>query len=172
MLADDLLAACEARFSQAITARHSAAGDAAVTIAREGAVGVFRELRDDPTLAFNLLVDVTAVDYLGRTPRFEVVYHLYSMSHGHRLRVKISVEEADPVVPSLTALWHGANWLEREVWDMFGIRFDGHPDLRRILMYPEFQGHPLRKDYPVSKRQPLVPERDPIEHPWRGGKRA
>jgi NADH-quinone oxidoreductase subunit C len=117
-------------------------------------------------------VDVTAVDFLGRTPRFEVVYHLYSMSQGHRLRVKILVEEADPAVPSLSALWHAANWLEREVWDMFGIRFDGHPDLRRILMYPEFQGHPLRKDYPVAKRQPLVPERDPIAQPWRGGKRA
>ena len=172
MSADELLAACEARFSQGITARHCAAGDATIVIDRDRALATFGALRDDPTLAFDLLADVTAVDYLGRPPRFEVVYHLYSLSHGHRLRVKISVGEANPSVPSLTALWKGANWLEREVWDMFGIRFEGHPDLRRILMYPEFEGHPLRKDYPVSKRQPLVPERDPIEQPWGGGGRG
>jgi len=172
MSADELLAACEARFSQAIAARHAAAGDATIVIDRESALAVFRVLRDDPALALNFLIDVTAADYLGRTPRFEVVYHLYSLSHGHRLRVKIPVGEDDPAVPSLTPLWKGANWLEREVWDMFGIRFDGHPDLRRILMYPEFQGHPLRKDYPVAKRQPLVPERDPIDQPWGGGGRG
>ena len=168
MSADELLAACEARFSQGITARHCAAGDATIVIDRASASATFRVLRDDPALAFDLLVDVTAVDYLGRAPRFEVVYHLYALTHGHRLRVKIPVDEADPVVPSLTALWKAANWLEREVWDMFGIGFDGHPDLRRILMYPEFQGHPLRKDYPVGQRQPLVPERDPIDQPWGG----
>jgi NADH-quinone oxidoreductase subunit C len=168
MSAEELLAACEARFSQGLTARHCAAGDATIVIDPERALAIFGVLRDDPALAFNLLVDVTAVDYLGRTPRFEVVYHLYSLTHGHRLRVKIPAGESDPAVPSLTPLWKGANWLEREVWDMFGIRFDGHPDLRRILMYPEFEGHPLRKDYSVGKRQPLVPERDPIEQPWSG----
>ena len=88
--------------------------------------------------------------------RFALVYHFYSMAHKHRLRLVVPVEETDAAVDSLTSLWPGANWLEREVWDMFGIDFRGHPDLRRILMYDEFEGHPLRKDYPVNKRQPLI----------------
>ena len=88
--------------------------------------------------------------------RFAVVYHFYSLEHKHRLRLVVPVEEAEPELDSLTSLWAGANWLEREVWDMFGIRFRGHPDLKRILMYEEFEGHPLRKDYPVNKRQPLI----------------
>ncbi len=88
--------------------------------------------------------------------RFEVVYHFFSLPLKHRLRVKVPVEESDCEVDSLTSLWAGADWFEREVWDMFGIRFRGHPDLKRILMYAEFQGHPLRKDYPVNKRQPLI----------------
>jgi len=90
------------------------------------------------------------------TSRFAVVYHFYSMAHKHRLRLVVPVEEADAAVDSLSSLWPGANWLEREVWDMFGIAFRGHPDLKRILMYDEFAGHPLRKDYPVKKRQPLI----------------
>lgn len=88
--------------------------------------------------------------------RFTVVYHLYSMTHKHRLRLVVPVEEDDAEVDSLTSLWPGAAWLEREVWDMFGITFRGHPDLKRILMYEGFEGHPLRKDYPVRKRQPIV----------------
>ena len=88
--------------------------------------------------------------------RFAVVYHFYSTARKHRLRVVVPVEEKAAEVDSLTALWVGANWLEREVWDMFGIAFRGHPDLKRILMYDEFDGHPLRKDYPVKKRQPLI----------------
>ena len=88
--------------------------------------------------------------------RFTVVYHFYSMAHKHRLRLVVPVEEAVAEVDSLSSLWPGANWLEREVWDMFGIRFGGHPDLKRILMYEGFEGHPLRKDYPVKKRQPLI----------------
>jgi len=88
--------------------------------------------------------------------RFAVVYHFYSMAHKHRLRLVVPVEEGVAEVDSLTSLWPGANWLEREVWDMFGIVFRGHPDLKRILMYEGFEGHPLRKDYPVKKRQPLI----------------
>ena len=88
--------------------------------------------------------------------RFTVVYHFFSTSHKHRLRVVVPIEETVPEIDSLTDLWPGANWLEREVWDMFGITFRGHPDLKRILMYEEFEGHPLRKDYPVKKRQPLI----------------
>lgn len=88
--------------------------------------------------------------------RFTVVYHFYSTAKKHRLRMVVPVGEAVAEVDSVAGLWPGANWLEREVWDMFGIKFRNHPDLRRILMYPEFQGHPLRKDFPVTKRQPLI----------------
>jgi NADH-quinone oxidoreductase subunit C len=88
--------------------------------------------------------------------RFVVVYHFFSLRLRHRLRLEVPVEEDDPEVDSLSSLWAGADWLEREVWDMFGIRFRGHPNLKRILMYEEFVGHPLRKDYPVNKRQPLI----------------
>jgi len=88
--------------------------------------------------------------------RFAVVYHLFSLPLKHRLRLVVPVEEADPEVDSVTAVWASADWLEREVWDMFGVCFRGHPNLKRILMYPEFVGHPLRKDYPVNKRQPLI----------------
>ncbi len=88
--------------------------------------------------------------------RFAVVYHFRSLALKHRLRLAVPVEEEDPEVDSLTSLWGAADWLEREVWDMFGIKFRGHPDLKRILMYEEFEGHALRKDYPVKKRQPLI----------------
>ena len=88
--------------------------------------------------------------------RFALVYHFYSMAHRHRLRLVVPVSESAAQVDSLTPLWPGADWLEREVWDMFGIDFRGHPDLKRILMYEGFEGHPLRKDYPVKKRQPLI----------------
>ena len=87
--------------------------------------------------------------------RFEVVYHFFSLPLKARIRVKVPVEEGQPEVDSLTSLWAGANWFEREVWDMFGIRFRGHPHLKRLLMYAEFEGHPLRKDYPVNRRRPL-----------------
>lgn len=141
-------------------------GEAVVVVARDAVLDVLRTVRDHPDTAFEQLSDLTVVDYLGRTPRFEVIYQLYSIGRNHRLRVKVAVGEDDAVVPSVSALWKSALWAEREAWDMFGIRFAGHPDLRRILMYPEFVGHPLRKDYPLLRRQPLVPERDPIAHPW------
>lgn len=113
-------------------------------------------LKNDSRLLFNVLLDVTAVDFLGREPRFEVVYHLLSLPLNQRLRIKVRVSGDKPAIDSVTALWESANWLEREVWDMFGIEFAGHPDLKRILLYPEFQGHPLRKDYPIRRRQPLI----------------
>lgn len=165
--ADDLVASVRATFGERIVETHSHCGDATALVGRDDALEIFRGLRDRPELAFNMLIDVTAVDYLGETPRFEVVYHLYSLPQNHRLRVKIRVPEDDPSVHSLVELWKSANWLERECWDMLGIRFVGHPDPRRILMYEEFIGHPLRRDYPVDKRQPLTPERDPIEIGWK-----
>lgn len=123
---------------------------------------VFRVLRDDPRFLFNMLIDVTAVDWLDQQERrFDVVYQLLSLTHHHRLCVKISVSEEQPEVDSVRPLWNAANFLEREVWDMYGIKFRGHGDLRRILMYDEFVGHPLRKDYPLRGKQPRVPLRIP-----------
>ena len=113
-------------------------------------------LKNDSRLLFNVLIDITAVDYPERNPRFDVVYQLLSLPFNRRVRLKVQVGGSEPVVDSLTPWWGSANWLEREVWDMFGIRFSGHPDLKRILMYEEFEGHPLRKDYPIQKRQPRI----------------
>jgi NADH-quinone oxidoreductase subunit C len=148
------------KFGPAILDSHALHGDETVVVGSERLLEIVRFLKDDPRLDFDFLADITAVDYLGKKqPRFEVVYHLLSLQSHRRLRVKVAVAEEEPEVDSLTPLWKGANWLEREVWDMFGIRFRGHPDLRRILLYEEFRGYPLRKDYPVNQRQPLVPER-------------
>jgi NADH-quinone oxidoreductase subunit C len=141
-------------------------GQAVVVVAADAVAPTLQRLRGDPELAFDFLADLSAVDYLGRTPRYEVVYQLQSIERHHRLRAKVAVDHPDPVVPTVSHLWKSALWAEREVWDMFGIRFAGHPDLRRILMYPEFEGHPLRKDYPLNQRWALVPERDPITQPW------
>ncbi len=131
-------------------------GDPVAVVTPESLKSVMQFLRDDPRLLYNVLLDVTAVDNLGREPRFEVVYHVLSMPNNQRLRVKVSLPGVQPAIESMTEIWKSADWLEREVWDMFGIQFTGHPDLQRILLYPEFQGHPLRKDYPIRKRQPLV----------------
>jgi NADH-quinone oxidoreductase subunit C len=167
MNAEEMVASLRQAFGEKVRATQVAHGEATLEIHRDDALEVFRELRDRPEYAFNFLMDVTAVDYLGQSPRFAVVYHLYSLPQNHRLRVKIRVVETDAWVHSLTPLWKLANWAERECWDMMGIRFVGHPDPRRILLYEEFVGHPLRRDYPVTKRQPLVPERDPIETGWK-----
>lgn len=135
-------------------------GDDVIILDRSGLRESVRQLKEDGALGYDFLSDITAVDYWRRQePRFEVVYQLVSLTHGRRLRLRVGVPESDPVVDSLTPLWGGANFLEREVWDLYGIRFAGHPDLRRILLYDEFTGHPLRKDYPVNLCQPRVPER-------------
>ena len=134
-----------------------------VAVDRDHLIDACRTLRDDPSLQFALLVDATAVDYLPAEPRFEMVYHLacvgpaFAQASGaakpSRLRLKVRVPGADARVASLTPIWPAANWLEREVFDLFGLVFDGHPDLRRILMADDWQGHPLRKDYPVQIRK-------------------
>ena len=149
------------RFGTRIVETHDFRGDHTAVVDRAAVIDVLRACRDEAELAFDVLMDLTAVDY-SRYPgredgsRFEVVYHLYSLAHNHRLRIKVRVEEDDAVVPTAARLWPIANWFEREVWDMFGVRFEGHPDLRRLLMYEEFVGHPLRKDYPITRRQPLI----------------
>src|SRR5918996_161076 len=135
-------------------------GDDVLMLDRVGLRESFRFFKEDSRLGLGFLSDITAVDYWKRKePRFEVVYQVASLQGRQRLRVRVPVPETDPVVESLTPLWKGANFLEREVWDLFGIRFSDHPDLRRVLLYEEFQGHPLRKDYPVNLWQPRVPER-------------
>lgn len=131
---------------------------------------VARFLKDDPQLDFKLFVSIDAVDRLHlqeNTPRFEVVYFFYSLSRNEHLRLKVRVGEDSPQIPSLTGVYRGANWWERLTFDFYGIQFTGHPDLRRILLYDEFKGHPLRKDYALRDRQPLIPER-PIKDIFRG----
>ena len=112
-------------------------------------LAVCQALKSDPALALDMVIDITAVDRYRREQRFEVVYHLYSLQHKHYIRLQVPVEEEQPVVPSVTGVWAGANWHERETFDMFGIRFTGHPDLRRMYMPEEFEHHPLRKDFPL-----------------------
>jgi len=125
-------------------------------VRRDAWLQVCTFLRDDPTLQMQMPIDLTAVDRLGREPRFDVVLHLYSVTKKHRVRLYAGVPEEDCMLDSAVGIWPGLNWFEREAYDLYGVRFRGHPDLRRILMYPEFVGHPLRKDYPKEKRQPLV----------------
>ena len=138
-------------------------GDDVLMLDRSGLRESFRFFKEDSRLHLDFLSDITAVDYWKqKEPRFEVVYQVASLKGGRRLRVRVPIPEEDATVESLVPLWKGANFLEREVWDLFGIRFIDHPDLRRILLYEEFQGHPLRKDYPVNLWQPRVPER-PVE---------
>lgn len=141
---------------------HADHGDETAVLKPEKLVEICTFLRDDPATSFEMLSDLTGVDYFGvREPRFEVVYHLYSLTKRHRLRLKVEATEEAPSVPSVIRVWKSANWMEREAWDLYGIKFEGHPDLRRVLLYPEFEGHPLRKDYPMEKRQPIVA-------PWPG----
>ncbi|MBM3225871.1 MAG: NADH-quinone oxidoreductase subunit D [Candidatus Tectomicrobia bacterium] len=145
------------RFAAAILAQHVEHGDETFVIQRDAWRDVMRFLRDDPDLRYNFLMDLTAVDYqeMRRTPRYEVVAHLYSLPHNQRVRLKAPVPDDDPCIASLMPVWEGANWFEREAYDMFGLTFEGHPDLRRILLYQGFEGYPLRKDYPQDKEQPL-----------------
>jgi NADH-quinone oxidoreductase subunit C len=152
----------KARFGAVVLETHSDFGDdtAVVNPAEWRAIGRF--LREDPALDFDLPVDLCGVDYPDREPRMEVVLHLYSVSRRHRIRVKTRVGDAEmegAELDSLVSIWPGLDWLEREVFDMSGVRFRGHPDLRRILMYPEFEGHPLQRTYPAQLTQPLVPYR-------------
>ncbi len=185
-----------AKLGDLVAGHSSFRGDDTIHVARENILRVAEILRDTPELAFDMLMDVTAVDYLGQPdgfvtpvtvwdresqtrkrvpisrhnlvvpepgtePRFAVVYHMLSTRLIHRLRVKCRVPEDDPTIPSVTPVWSGANWLERETYDLYGIRFTGHPDLRRIYLYEGFVGHPLRKDYKKRDNQPIDPHAGP-----------
>ncbi len=155
------------RFAADIVSAEEAHGEETVLVVRDRAPEILKALRDEPAFAFDMLSDLTAVDWPERNPRFDVVYHLNSLKHGHRLRVKVQAGGNDAWVHSAIGIWKAADWLERECYDMFGIEFRGHGDLRRILLYDSFEGHPLRKDYPYQRRQPIVPETDPVVTPLR-----
>ena len=170
----------------AVVSSHSTRGDEVVVVKREHLVEVVRFLRNDPAADMKLLSQIVAVDMLTYRsemtgggsiasieapaydlqkkqpvePRYYVAYNLYSVTSKKRLRLHVQLRSDDVKVPSITALYRTADWWERYCFDMMGIEFTGHPNLQRILLYPEFVGHPLRKDYPVRKRQPLVPELD------------
>lgn len=144
------------RFPGSIVETHSHRGDDTAVVKKEDILQICTFLRDDPELLYNFMMDLTAVDYLGQEQRFEVVYHLYSLKFNQRVRIKARVSESDCAIDSIVPVWISANWFEREVYDMYGITFKGHPELRRILLYEGFEGHPLRKDYPIKKRQPMI----------------
>ena len=148
------------KFGDQIVSMSSWRGDDMVVVGKESLLSVVAFLRDDPELSYQFLVDIAGVDYLThprpQLQRFAVAYHFLSMAFKHRVRIKVFVAPQDPGVPTLSALWKSADWCEREIFDQYGIKFVGHPNLKRILNHVEFVGHPLRKDYPIKKRQVLT----------------
>jgi NADH-quinone oxidoreductase subunit C len=142
-------------------------GEACAVVEPRAVAEAAAALKDDPGLKFDFLMDLAGADYQGypdaKGGRFCVAYRFFSSTSLARVCVKAYLPAESPSLPSLCGLWRGANWLEREVFDMYGVRFEGHPDLRRILMYDEFEGHPLRKEYPLNKQQPRVIMRDPVD---------
>ncbi len=148
------------RFGDGVGPEVAHNGELSIYVDKDALVDVIRFSKDE--LGFNLIIYITAVDYLGwkrKRPvdkRFEVVYHLYSVENKSRIRFKVGVDEGEEV-PSITSVFKGANWMEREVYDMFGIKFSGHPDLTRILLWEGFPGHPLRKDFSERRYVPLPP---------------
>lgn len=179
-MSQKVIDALKAKFGDAIIATENQHGDEVALVKREQLIAIATFLKNDPAMLFDTPVFCTAIDLAHWRPvgergapppdarpeydpgenhdglRFEVCYQLRSLAHRHRVRIKCAVKEADPKVPSLAALWPGFDWQERETFDMYGIKFEGHHDLRRIYLYDEFVGYPLRKDYPKEKRQPLV----------------
>jgi NADH-quinone oxidoreductase subunit C len=155
----NVLTALRAAFPADVLEAGESFGDPVVRVRPEALPAVAAVLKDEPW-SYTMLLDLTCVDYPERSERFEMVYHFLSLSANGRLRLKAALSAESPEIGSLTALWRNADWLEREVFDMFGVRFSGHPDLRRLLMYDGFEGHPLRKDFPLRNRQPLLPPRE------------
>ena len=149
-----------AQFGERVLETSDAFGDHEVRVALKDWAELAQFMKDDADLQMDHFIDLTAVDYPEReSARFDLVLMTRSSVTGARIRLRTHVKDGEEP-GTLSGIWSGANWAEREVWDMFGIRFNGHPDMRRILLYEEFVGHPLRKDYPIDKAQPLVPYRD------------
>jgi NADH-quinone oxidoreductase subunit C len=143
---DDLAQRLRERFADTVSAR----GEVTITVPRGELLEALRWLRRERELSFDFLADVSCTDWPGREPRIWMAYHLFSMRHGHRIRVKVGLPDGDLRVDSATPDFPAADWQEREVFDFFGVRFDGHPDLRRIIMPEGWEGHPLRKDHPLG----------------------
>ncbi|HTL71427.1 MAG TPA: NADH-quinone oxidoreductase subunit C [Candidatus Eisenbacteria bacterium] len=157
--APSLAQAVRAKYPNLVTAAEELPAGPTVTVKREGARALAASLKSDPEFRFNMLMDLFAVDYLHweeKEFRYEVVYNLFSLEKNRRLFVKVLVPETDPSVDSVVPVWPAADWFERETWDMMGVTFRGHPNLKRILMYESFEGHALRKDYRYNQRQPLI----------------
>ena len=152
MTSGELVEKIKASLGDVVSEGAVALGDAVIHTRPNTLRKVAEFLKDDPDLQFDYLSDLTGVDYLGqdREPRFEVVYQLNSMNHNYSIRVRVGVEEEDPKVPTVSDLWKGALFPERELFDMFGIDVTGHPNLKRLIMPQEWEGHPLRKDYPLT----------------------
>ena len=136
--------------AEAVTAAKLDRGQLIIWLDRSALREACLALKNDPALQYNAMADVTCIDWFPREPRFEVVYQLFSTINKKYLRLKVKLQGEDPSIDSLTPIWPGANFFEREVWDLFGVRFDQHPNLDRIMMPENWQGHPLRKDYPVE----------------------
>lgn len=185
-MSQKVLDALVAKHGAAVAHTESNQGDEVAWIQRDHLLAVATWLRDDAAMAFDSPVFVTCIDRLDwkpvglppsaawteDRPRFEVCYQLRSIKHRHRIRLKIALTENDARLASLANLWPAFNWQERETYDMYGVRFENHPDLRRIYLYEEFVGYPLRKDYPKEKRQPLVRRDDLPENPIRQHRKA
>jgi NADH-quinone oxidoreductase subunit C len=173
MHATDIVAALSQILSGVSYETADAVDQPVLIVPREAFIETCRALRDTPSLNFSFLAEMTAVDWWPKEPRFEVVYHFANIGiadfpragmsgQAARLRVKVRVAGADAVLPTLVSLWPNANWYEREVFDLFGILFEGHPDLRRLLMPDDWEGHPARKDYPVQVNVP-VKSHEPLQ---------
>ena len=156
---EKIVARLERRFPGRVRVAPVSPGDEVVEIDKCDLLEVAAFLKETPQ-DYSLLLDLTCVDYAPRTPRFEMVYHFFSLSGVRRIRVKSRLDEGELKIASLASLWKNADWLEREVFDLFGVEFEGHPYLRRLFMYDGFEGHPLRKDYPLRKRQPIIRMRE------------
>lgn len=153
---DSILAFIKTRFPEAILGSHTFRNELTLIVERDCIGDIARFLKENEELDFNFLSDLCGVDRVQTDDVFEVVYHLYSIQKNHRLRIKVSVPSDESCIPTVTGVWKTADWHERETYDMFGIKFVGHPDLRKILTPEDFEGHPLRKDYPVDGRQPAT----------------
>ena len=150
----EALASLESKFS--VSKKIAFRGETTLVMERAAIHAIANFCKEE--LGFDYLVDVSGVDHFGEEPRFEMVYELYSMARGQHLRLKIAVSEDDPEVPTVSDIWATADWHERETFDMFGIRFSGHPDLRRILMWEGYPFHPLRKDFPLAGKPSESPD--------------
>ena len=148
----DVIEALQAKFPGAILEVTNQFGDEIISFKKESLLDIARFLKEKP-YEYDMLLDETCVDFKGELLRFEMVYHFLSLKLNDRIRLKTRLDESDARIESLTPLWKNANWLEREIFDMFGIEFDHHPYLRRIFMWDGFEGYPLRKEYPLRKRQ-------------------